>query len=140
MLNFLKRKKKINKNEDVLAYLSADDAVMAQFKAKAQDELWYLIEFMEGHAIDDELFRNAVKTRFSEGEKVEHMWVQVNEFKGGYFMGKLANEPSSMKLIKYGDCTKVLRNDVEDWILQDFLTGTHVGRFSSEYVKHSKLK
>jgi len=138
MFDFFKKKKPETQTESVIVTLEADDTTVKAFQIKAQQELWYLIEFMGAHAKDDELFRYAVKTKFTENGKSEHMWVHVNEFKDDYFLGKLVNKPSTMRLIKYGDTTKVHKDDVEDWLLQDFLTNTHVGKFSSEYIRNSK--
>ncbi len=63
------------------------------------------------------------------------MWTQVYEFKDDYFIGTLTNEPSTLKKIKYGDTVKIFRQDVEDWLLQDFLTNTEVGGFSRKYIR-----
>jgi uncharacterized protein YegJ (DUF2314 family) len=141
MFNFLK-KKEPEKNEHKIASLSAEDTVLKTYKEKAQDGLNYLIEFMDDHEKDDEYFRYAVKANFIEDDDSEHMWVQVSEFKDGYFIGRLANEPNTIKLIKYGDAVNVLRGNVEDWILEDFLTNTKVGggfRVNILDVKQNKL-
>lgn len=118
--------------------ISSRDPKIAVFKQMAQDELGYLINFMSEHESDEKLFRYAVKARFEEGDAAEHMWVQVSDFKDGNFIGRLANEPSTIKQLKYGDNVNIIQDDVEDWILQDFVTNTQVGRFSSEYVKSAK--
>ncbi|MFC0515220.1 DUF2314 domain-containing protein [Mucilaginibacter angelicae] len=136
MLGFFK-KKKTAEPKSVVAGLSANDNLLQEFKAKAQEQLPYLIEFMENHEEGDELFRYAVKTNFVEGDNTEHMWVQVDRFKDGLFIGKLANKPSAITHIKYGDPIEVSQHNVEDWILQDFLTNTKVGGFSSGYVREN---
>jgi uncharacterized protein YegJ (DUF2314 family) len=59
----------------------------------------------------------------------------VNEYKAGYFLGKLANRPNTIKALTYGDEVKVKHEDVEDWILRDDLTNTKVGGFSSGYIR-----
>jgi len=120
--------------------MSADDAVIEAYKAKAQSEIQYLIDFMNNNERNEELFRYAIKARFTEGEDAEHMWVQVDDFKEGYFLGRLANEPNTVKSIKYGDDVTIQRTDVEDWILEDFLTGTKVGHFSKAYIRGSQNK
>jgi uncharacterized protein YegJ (DUF2314 family) len=138
MFEFFKKKKPVRQDEDNVVGISSGDSTIVAIKKKAQDELWYLIKFMAENEKDEELFRYAIKARFEEGDNAEHMWVQVSEFENGSFIGKLANEPSTIKQLKYGDDVKVLRDDVEDWILQDFLTNTQVGGFSSEYIKNAK--
>lgn len=133
MFEFFKKKKQVESNHQI-AKLSADDETLKTYQEEAQEALPYLIDFMESHAKDDDLFRYAVKAKFTENDNGEHMWVQVNEFKDGYFIGRLANEPSTIKLLKYGDAVNVLRENVEDWILEDFLTNSKVGAFSRNYI------
>jgi len=140
MFRFFKRKKQTEGAVDTVVSLSADDASLMAYKDKAQKELQYLIDFMSDHEKDDELFRYAVKADFVEDGHSEHMWVQVNEFKDGHFLGLLANEPNTIKSIKYRDKLTVKRDDVEDWILQDFLTHTKVGGYSSEYIRNNAKK
>lgn len=137
MFSFFKRKKQTGETADKVVSLSVNDASLTVYKDKAQKELQYLIDFMNDHEKDDELFRYAVKAGFIEDDHSEHMWVQVNEFKDGHFRGRLANEPNTIKRIKYGDNVTIKREDVEDWILQDFLTNTKVGGYSSEYIRNN---
>jgi uncharacterized protein YegJ (DUF2314 family) len=137
VFGFFKKKRQSSEDENNVASLSADDTALQSYQEKAQQELPYLIQFMADNEVDEKLFRYAAKTNFTEGDLSEHMWVQVKEFKDGYFIGNLVNKPATMKLIKYGDSVKVLRADVEDWILEDFLTRTKVGGFSSAYIRNS---
>ncbi|MDB5090018.1 MAG: hypothetical protein JWR09_4012 [Mucilaginibacter sp.] len=138
MFEFFKKKKPVQQDEHNVVGISSGDSTIVAIKQKAQEELWYLIKFMSENEKDEELFRYAIKTRFEEGSTAEHMWVQVSDFNDGNFIGRLANEPSTIKRLKYGDDVQILRDDVEDWILQDFLTNTRVGGFSSEYVRNAK--
>jgi len=135
MFEFFKKKKPAEESGHKIVSLSANDAVLQTYQEKAQDELPYLIDFMNNNERDEELFRYAIKVNFREGEKSEHMWVQVDDFKDDYFFGRLANEPETIQLVKYGQNVKVFREDVEDWILEDFLTNTKVGNFASVYIK-----
>ena len=141
MFNFFKKKNTSGESKDKIASMPANDGMLLSYQEKAQEELPYLIEFMETHKdLDAKLFRYAVKSNFKEEDKSEHMWAQVYEFKDGYFIGKLANEPASLKLIKYADDVKVDQAEVEDWILEDFLTHTKVGGFSSQYLRDNANK
>ena len=137
MFRFFKGKKHTKEAADKVVGLSAKDASLQAYKDSAQKELQYLIDFMNDHEKNDELFRYAVKADFVEGDHSEHMWVQVTEFKDGHFFGRLANEPHTIKAIKYGQRVTVKRDNVEDWILQDFLTNTKVGGYSSEYIRNN---
>lgn len=119
---------------DKVVDISTEDENLKQYKDTAQKQIDYLISFMNDHDKDDTLFQYFVKAPFIEGEETEHMWGMVNEFKDGYFIGILANDPNSLKKIKAGDPVKVLRTDVEDWILNDYLTNSKVGGFSQDYL------
>jgi uncharacterized protein YegJ (DUF2314 family) len=140
MFEFFKRKKELTPNEDVVVSLAANDQILKACQQKAQEEISYLINFIKenGDGVEkygEVLFNYGIKVRFEEGDNTEHMWVKVSEFKDGYFIGELNNDPKTMKLIKSGDEVSILIKDVEDWILQDLLTKTKVGHFSNSYVK-----
>jgi len=136
MFSFFRKKKSTEDSKSGIAVLEGNDGSLKGFKEKAQDQLQYLIDFMNEHEKDDELFRYAVKVGFNENEKSEHMWVQVNDYEDGYFRGRLVNKPNTIKSLQYGDSVSVKRSDVDDWLLQDFLTGTEVGGFSREYLRN----
>ena len=138
MFEYFKRKKISKEEDDNIGSFSANDAVLKTCKQKAQKELHYLIDFICSHEQNEELYRYAVKANFVEDDESEHMWVQVDRFENGFFVGRLANEPGTIELIKYGDPVKVLKKNVEDWILEDFVTSTKVGGFSSEYMDSKK--
>ncbi len=145
MFGFFKKNKSAKSSEDRIASILTGDETLMTYQQMAQEQMPYLIDFMTGHSDGVEeygevLFRYAVKTNFEENGHSEHMWVQVHDFDNDCFTGTLANEPSTMKLLKHGDPVKVLRNDVEDWILQDLLTGTKVGGFSSNYIRNKAKK
>jgi uncharacterized protein YegJ (DUF2314 family) len=125
----MKSRTKDKTDIDKIARLSTDDISLRKYKDTAQAQLDYLIKFMGEHDKRDTLFRYAVKSNFHEDGEDEHMWTQVYEFKDDYFIGTLTNEPSTLKKIKYGDTVKIFRQDVEDWLLQDFLTNTELEVF-----------
>jgi uncharacterized protein YegJ (DUF2314 family) len=138
MFEFFKKKKQVKEVDDNIVGLPAGDAVLKACKKKAQEEIQYLIDFICSHEQNEELYRYVVKANFVEDGESEHMWVQVSGFKDGCFIGRLANEPQIITLIKYGDPVKVLKKNVEDWILEDFVTDTKVGEFSSQYINSKK--
>jgi uncharacterized protein YegJ (DUF2314 family) len=118
--------------------LSADDEMLEKFKKQAQDELDYLVNFIIENGSDERLYRYSIKTAFVEDDEVEHMWVQVFDFKDGAFIGKLANDPGTITFLKFGDDVVVERDDVEDWILEDFIFNVRVGQFSLKYFESKK--
>ena len=123
-----------NPKSEKISTLLADDEIIKKYKDTAQAHISYLIEFMGEHDKSDTLFRYAVKSNFSESGFNEHMWSQVTEYKDGYFIGTLANDPINVTTLKFKDRVKIRKEDVEDWILQDFLTNTEVGSYSRDYL------
>jgi|GEM_PF-1240077 len=115
--------------------LPSEDENLQKYQDTAQAQIDYLIEFMNTHEKGDSLFQYFVKMNFQEGDLNEHMWVEVNSFEGNYFIGVLSNEPAMIKQLKYGDTVRVKKENVEDWLLNDYLTNTKVGGFSQEYLR-----
>ena len=121
------------KGEDVV-HLEANDPMIEKFKQQAQDEMDYLIDFM-AESGQDTLYDYMIKAPFAQGEDVEHMWVETRLYEDGSFYGTLINEPYVVTNIQFGDSVKIKREDVEDWILNDYLMMARVGGFSSEYLE-----
>lgn len=100
-------------------------------KELAQREIQYFIEFLSSHPYEENgLFVYSVKSKFSEDDIVEHMWSQVFKYEDGYFIGKLANQPYNLSNIKLDDEVKIKREDVEDFVLVDYLINARTGGFS----------
>lgn len=53
-----------------------------------------------------------VRIALSEGDEIEHIWVQVTNTLGDCMAGTLANIPVHSKL-KYGDVVNFQRHDIE---------------------------
>ena len=117
--------------------LASDDMHIKRYKDSAQAHINYLIEFMGDHDKGDTLFRYFVKSNFFENGFNEHMWSQVYEFENGFFIGTLGNDPNHIKKLKFNDTVRISKEEVEDWILQDFLTNTEVGSYSRDYLHKS---
>lgn len=131
---YRQKKKATEKSNNRTSSLSSEDTELQKFKDTAQAKIAYLIEFMSEHDRDVTLFRYFVKSEFSENGIEEHMWTQVYEFRDGFFIGTLANDPIDIKKLKYNDKVEVRKQDVEDWRLHDFLTNTQVGGYSTDYL------
>lgn len=56
-----------------------------------------------------------VKIRFGEGEKSEHMWVEVHEIEGDLIKGVLLNEPFYLARPKKGQIVTMPQENVSDW-------------------------
>jgi uncharacterized protein YegJ (DUF2314 family) len=58
-----------------------------------------------------------IKSRYSEGKNVEHLWFVVDTLKIQTFVGILDNVPLNLRNIKLHDKLDIKINDVEDWII-----------------------
>ena len=72
-----------------------------------------------------------VLTKFSEGNIEEHLWVAVQDYKDDTFYGYVIDKPQSLKNLKMNDPVRVKKEEVEDWIVYNVLTGA----FDSYYFK-----
>lgn len=119
-----------NKNTNTnFVYLEADDPKIIQAKQQALNEIPYFINVLienSGSSNHD----YSIKTDFVENGEREHMWVEVESYKDGYFYGKLGSEPQIVKEFKFHQSVKVKREDVEDWLLHNKTTNTFEGGFS----------
>ena len=72
-----------------------------------------------------------VKFPLVQQGKTEHIWLQVDEYKGGKFQGRLANEPTIGNEYRKGQALSVAEGDVEDWMVkaQDGIYGGYVTRY-----------
>jgi uncharacterized protein YegJ (DUF2314 family) len=59
----------------------------------------------------------AVKAKFTEGDNVEWMWVQVDAISGATVRGILDNEPVDVHNVKVGQRVTVAQGDIDDWII-----------------------
>lgn len=60
--------------------------------------------------------RFAVKKRFIDGDKVEHLWLNEVSFDGRLFHGKVDNEPVDIKGVRPGQQVSVSPNEISDWM------------------------
>lgn len=75
--------------------------------------------------------RFAVKKRFIQGDKVEHLWLKDVSFDGQLFRGKVDNEPVDIKGVRVGNVVSVSPDEISDWMyVQD-------GRLVGGYTIHA---
>jgi uncharacterized protein YegJ (DUF2314 family) len=60
-----------------------------------------------------------IKSRFTQGVQVEHMWLVAEDIDNNSFSATLDNVPNKLTTIKYKDKVKVAKEDVEDWIVYE---------------------
>lgn len=64
----------------------------------------------------DNQSRFAVKKRFIQGDKVEHIWLNTVSFDGQLFHGKVDNEPVDIKGVRLGNIVSVSPSEISDWM------------------------
>ena len=58
----------------------------------------------------------AVKKKYEDRGKVEHMWLNFVTFDGTAFRGKVGNEPLDVYNVQLGDPATVAPKDISDWM------------------------
>ncbi|WP_416439201.1 DUF2314 domain-containing protein [Phnomibacter sp. MR] len=118
--------------------LKWNDVTIAQKKQQAQDQLFVFLALAEKHGYNQDRCQFFIKAVMEENNHREHLWVQVTSFNGTVFRGTLANDPSTLQHVKFGDSLMITKDEVEDWQVLDFLTGKRHGGFSRKYVRSNK--
>lgn len=121
-------------NEDKTVPVSVEDAQMNDAISKAKASLSSFIEILKSPKPGQKYF--LVKGRFVSGEEVEHIWVADISFDGRSFQGVIANEPKSIKDLKFKQPITVNSSDVSDWMYVQ--NGKLVGGFTSRLLRDRK--
>jgi len=83
--------------------------------AIAQEHLSYFIKTFEDKERNQYGF--FIKSRFEDGDYVEHIWLIPIHLKGGTFTAIVNNVPNNLTNVKFGDVLQINKQDVEDWIV-----------------------
>lgn len=110
---------------NVVAYHTADQA-MNGAKSKARQSLPRFAKMWE----DGVSGTYTIKFPLTQNGETEHIWLQVDGFKGDMIDGRLANDPVNGNKYKMGQRMQVARADVEDWMLNqgDAIYGGYTAR------------
>jgi uncharacterized protein YegJ (DUF2314 family) len=74
-----------------------------------------------------------IKGRFTEGETVEHMWINQIEVISEGYRGVLGNEPMDMTTLSAGQTVVVPRSEVSDWVVVE--DGKLVGGYTMRLIR-----
>jgi uncharacterized protein YegJ (DUF2314 family) len=74
-----------------------------------------------------------LKGRFTEGETVEHMWINEIEVTAEGYRGVLGNEPMDMTTLSAGQVVVVPRSQVSDWVVVE--DGRLVGGYTLRLLR-----
>lgn len=56
-----------------------------------------------------------LKGRFTEGDKVEHIWIDELRYEDGKFRGKIGNDVQLLSNLRLGSPCEIGRDQVSDW-------------------------
>ncbi len=104
----------------------------------ARENIQIFLDFLRNPISMSNVKSQAVKKKFIDKEKVEHMWVHVDSYKEGKFFGTLDNTPIDVKNIKNGDPVVVTMDEVEDWVIvsmKNDVFGIEAGLYSERCFK-----
>ncbi len=58
----------------------------------------------------------SIKGAFTDGKETEHMWLEDVTYRGGFFKGKIGNDPDMVSNYKYGQTVTVKESEISDWM------------------------
>ena len=125
-----------NKSKEYrVATLSKDDSTFLALKDTAQKKLKIFIDSLDAHGKDYTHYTFLIKSDFVEGDNHEHMWSRIYERNNDVFKGIFIDSAYEVKNIKTGDTVAIDKNEIEDWSINNKLTGKTIGEFSIKYLK-----
>lgn len=98
--------------ENVVAY-RVGDASISDARSAAVSTLPRFHELIEA----DMPATYTVKFPLTQNGATEHIWMQLDGYRNGRFVGRLANEPVNGKRYRMGDRIEVAEAEVEDWMV-----------------------
>ena len=76
----------------------------------------------------------SIKAKFTDGDEVEHIWLESVTYDGKKLQGKIGNEPLYIKNISLGDAVSVMPKDISDWMFVE--NGKLVGGFTLQVLRN----
>lgn len=76
-------------------------------------------------------FNFYIKSKYSEGERIEHLWFIVDSVKGRNLICVLDNVPLNLKSIKLNDTLSINTEEIEDWIVykrDSIIAGSYISK------------
>lgn len=98
--------------DNVIAYHTGDLS-MTSAKAKARETLPRFLELVNAGTAGT----YTLKFPLTQNGETEHIWMQLVDYRGGTFVGLLANDPINGTKYRMGDRMEVAGADVEDWMI-----------------------
>lgn len=101
-------------NPDVYS-VKEDDTLLIQAIEKAKHTLKYFKYSLENPKPQQTYF--SIKTKLTEGNHVEHIWLDAAEISEKIVYGVVNNVPANLKNIELGTKIGVSEDDITDWLI-----------------------
>ena len=116
------------------ADVSDNDKQMDRAVESAQRSLGFFMAALKAKKDGDTVFE--IEKAFTDGDKVEHLWIRRVSYDGKNFHGQIDNQPNEVKNVHDGERVTVAPAEVTDWMfLKD---GKLIGGYSTR-VFYSRL-
>ncbi len=102
----------------------AGDPKLTAAARQARDTFPEFVEAFENNAGTE----FSAKFSFTDGDRIEHMWVAIDGINGQSILGTLGNSPGVVTNIREGDMVTRTLDELEDWLYMN--EGQMVGGFS----------
>jgi uncharacterized protein YegJ (DUF2314 family) len=119
-----------------VAGVDGEDQEMLEAQEKAQDSFMQFIKAIQKR---EEGKRYLLKVKLSEGEEVEHVWLEPVKWNDPGLLGILAVDPVALKKKKKGDIITPLPSEITDWVILSE-DGTKEGGFTADVIEKRKAK
>ena len=121
--------------DDVVG-VDGEDKEMLEAQGKARDSLMRFVKAVQKR---EKGKRYLLKVKLSEGEAVEHVWLEPVKWNDPGLIGILAVDPVSLKTRKKGDTIAPRPSEVTDWVILS-ADGTKEGGFTADVIEKRKAK
>lgn len=123
--------------EEGMAPILSSDGLEDELQKAADEAQMRLPEFVSALERRKKGTIYGVKAKFTEGDAVEWMWVNVERLADDGFEGRLDNDPGELTNVKAGDRITVKPDEVVDWAVTD--DAGMLGGFSVEvFQRHAE--
>ena len=121
--------------DDVVG-VDSEDKEMLEAQGRARDSLMRFVKAVQKR---EKGKRYLLKVKLSEGEAVEHVWLEPVKWNDPGLIGTLAVDPVSLKTKKKGDTIAPRPSEVTDWVILA-ADGTKEGGFTADVIEKRKAK
>lgn len=83
--------------------------------------------------------RYLLKVRLTEGDVVEHVWLEPVKWNDPGLIGILAVDPVTIKKMKKGDIVAPLPREITDWVILS-KDGTRQGGFTEDVIERRESR